>query len=211
VSDHLQQPDHRHAVSRRLTIIEAAIAVFRSTAFHESTVELVAEQAGLTVADVQQHFPTWDGLVLATLDRWNDGRMRPLIPLGSSHGTVLFLRAIVRDNLADSALMRFLVALLAVAATPGHPLAPHLQNRYQQFHLLVRDALAKDIDEGREPATMEPRRGAEQLIALYEGLQLQSMVRPGLDLLEAFDRAVTRMRTAWAQPYVAPVWDVDPS
>lgn len=55
---------------------------------------------------------------------------------------------------------------------------------------------------------MEPARGAEQLIALYEGLQMQSMVRPGMDLLEAYDPAITRLRAGWSQAYVAPVWDL---
>ena len=54
----------------------------------------------------------------------------------------------------------------------------------------------------------ERARAAEQLIALYEGLQIQAMVRPGMRLLEGFDRAVTRLRAGWAQEFSATLWEI---
>ena len=114
--------------------------------------------------------------------------MRVILPLAHSQGAVLFLRAIVHANIADPALMRFLTGTINIAATPGHPMAPRLHSRWADFHTLVQGSLAHDIETGREPATMLPHRGAEHLVAVYEGLQLQSMVRPGMDLLDSFDR-----------------------
>lgn len=40
-------------------------------------------------------------------------------------------------------------------------------------------------------------------------LHLQSMVWPGMNLLDSFDRAVTRMRDGWARTYTPPVWDLE--
>lgn len=104
---------------------------------------------------------------------------------------------------------RFLTATLNIAASPEHPLAPMLHARWRRFHAFVQHALERDVLLGREPGTMEPARGSEQLLATYEGLQLQSMVRPEMDLLEAFDRAVTRLREGWSRAYVPPVWELD--
>lgn len=87
-------------------------------------------------------------------------------------------------------------------------MASHLHHEWHRFHSLVKTTLSEDIRRGREPETMEPGRGAEQLIALYEGLQLQSMVRPGMNLLDAYDRAVTRLRDGWSKAYTPPVWDL---
>ena len=50
---------------------------------------------------------------------------------------------------------------------------------------------------GRETRGVAPRLAAEQLLALYEGLQLQSLLRDDVDLLPGFDRAVARMRVGW--------------
>jgi AcrR family transcriptional regulator len=192
----------------RVRIVEGLIGVLRTTAFHEVTFETVGAALGLAADDVRTHFPSWDGLVLVAIDRWNQQRTGPLQQLAGERGAVLFLRAIVAANVADPALMRFLTATLNIAATPGHPLAAPLQQRWYQFQLLVQQSLVNDIAVGREPATMRPERGAEQLIALYEGLQVQSMVRPRMNVLEAYDRAVTRLREGWKVDYVPPVWDV---
>ena len=154
----------------------------------------------------------WDlafaALYLDAIDRWNEDRTVPLMPLAEQHGTIRFLRAIVTANVADPSLMRFLTATLNIAASPEHPLAPMLHIRWRRFHGFVQQSLMQDIAAGREPHTMEPSRGAEQLLATYEGLQLQSMVRPEMDLLESFDRAVTRLREGWSREYVPPVWDL---
>ena len=146
---------------------------------------------------------------MAAVDRWNAERMEPVIPVMQTHGTVRFLRGIVEQNVRDPSLMRLLTSLLNVAATPDHPMAPTLQNEWHNFHALVLRGLVHDVAVGREPATMQPERGAEQLIALYEGLQMQSMVRPRMDLLASYDRAVTRLRAGWTQDYVEQVWDLE--
>ncbi|WP_161805514.1 TetR/AcrR family transcriptional regulator [Frigoribacterium sp. RIT-PI-h] len=192
----------------RVRIVEATIDSYRHHAFHETTPALVARRTGLSEEVIAAHFPVWDGLVMAAVDRWNAERMQHVHPLMVSHGTVAFLRGIVRENVADPSLMRVLTALLNVAATPNHPMAPLLHHEWRKFHHVVMAGLEADIREGREPASMEPARGAEQLIALYEGLQMQSMVRPRMDLLEAFDRAITRLRAGWSHAYTAPVWDL---
>jgi AcrR family transcriptional regulator len=193
----------------RAEIVSAMIRVLRAHPLHETTPELVATEAGRSTRELSLVFPSWDGLLLATVDQWNAQRTAPLMPIAPAKGTVLFLRAIVVRNIEDPALMRFLTSLLNIAATPQHPLAPMLYTRWRKFHAFVVQSLQQDVQLGREPHTMEPARGAEQLLATYEGLQLQSMVRPEMDMLEAYDRAVTRMRDGWSREYVAPAWDLD--
>lgn len=191
-----------------LAVVGAVITAFRTRAFHETTYEVAADLAELPVGTVRGFFPRWDGLVMAAVDRWNAERMQSVVPLMHEFGTVRFLSGIVEQNVHDSSLMRLLTSLLNVAATPDHPLAPTLQHEWQKFHTLVLRGLAADIASGREPSTMQPERGAEQLIALYEGLQMQSMVRRRMDLLAAYDRAVTRLRAGWTHDYVEQVWDL---
>lgn len=193
----------------RLQILEATITVLRRFAFHEANYDLVATTAGVPPVEVLDAFPTWESLLVATLDLWNGRRMTPILPVAEHQGAVAFLRGLVRANIDDPALMRVLSATVNIAATPGHPMAPHLHDAWRHFHMMVMKQLHTDIRVGREPDTMEPARGAEQLIALYEGLQLQSMVRPGMNMLDAYDRAVTRLRDGWSKSYTPPVWDLD--
>lgn len=192
----------------RQTVIESAVDEFRAHAFHQVSLQTIAQRAGLPVERVQAHFATFDDLVQAVVHVWYSERMAPIMPIADQFGAVRFLRAIVVANLADPGLMRLLSALVNVCATEDHPMAPVLQQQWMRFHALVQRALARDVELGREPDTMDPARGAEQLIALYEGLQLQSMVRPAMNLLGAYDRAVTRLRDGWSQSYTPPIWEI---
>jgi AcrR family transcriptional regulator len=187
----------------RIMIVGATVDLLRDVPFHEATIGAVAERLDLPVAELEQHFPSWDGLVLAALDRWNGGRMDEVTRDVGDRSTVEFLRAIVASNAEDPALMRLLVALLSVAGNAAHPMSPYLRSRYQLFYQQIRRGLEHDIAIGRAPHTMEPRRGAEQLLALYEGMQLQALLRPDLDLVAAFDRAVSRLERGWLEPYEA--------
>jgi AcrR family transcriptional regulator len=189
-------------------VVAAAVVVYRMRALHEVTVELVADEAGLDLPTVQRRFPSIDELLLATVGAWNAQRTAPMLPIAEREGAVAFLRAIVVSNVQDPALMRLLLGTANVAATPGHPAAPVLQQQWVQFHATVQRAFAHDIAIGREPATVEPSDGAEQLIAIYEGLQVQSMLRPNMDLLDSYDRAVVRLRAGWSSASTTPVWEL---
>src|SRR5205823_5425419 len=54
----------------RITIVGATVDLLRDVPFHEARPVQVAERMGISVAELEQHFPSWDGLVLAALDRW---------------------------------------------------------------------------------------------------------------------------------------------
>ncbi|WIE83591.1 TetR/AcrR family transcriptional regulator [Curtobacterium sp. MCPF17_021] len=201
----------------RITIVGATVDLLRDVPFHEARPVQVAERMGISVAELEQHFPSWDGLVLAALDRWNGARMDEVTHEVGDGSTVDLLRAIVASNAEDPALMRLLVALLSVAGNPAHPMATYLRSRYQLFFAQIKRGLEHDVAIGRAPHTMDPRRGAEQLIALYEGLQLQALLRAELDLVAAFDRAVARLERGWMERYEPQaarrlaMWDEDDS
>lgn len=192
----------------RAALIDAAIETFRRRAFHEVRLEEVAASAGVELSAVTAEFPTLNELVVAVIEVWNVRRMTPILPAASRFGAVAFLRRIVVANSADPGLMRLISAMANVASTPDHPLAHVLRRQWIQFHAHVQRTLAHDIAVGREPSTMEPASGAEQLIAVYEGLQLQSMLRPDMNVLASYDRAVTRLRDGWSREYQPPIWEI---
>jgi hypothetical protein len=56
---------------------------------------------------------------------------------------------------------------------------------------------------------MDPIRGAQQLLALYDGIRLQALLTPDTDVVDAFDRAAARMRRGWSEQYEeTTVWDI---
>ncbi|MFD1721187.1 hypothetical protein [Amnibacterium endophyticum] len=195
-------------VDPRYAFIAATIGELRDHALSEVSRESVAERAGRDATEMDELFASFPDLLIETIHTWYTQRTTPLMPIAQRHGAVAFLRANVVSNLADPALMRVLSALPGFAATPGHPLALWAQEHFLRFHVVVQRALREDVVVGREPETMKPARGAEQLIALYEGLQVQAMVRPTMDLLASYDRAVTRLRDGWSLTYTPAAFEL---
>jgi AcrR family transcriptional regulator len=192
-----------HLVTDRIAIVEATIRVFQRLDYHEASYAAVAGELESSVDDITAHFPSWDGLVIATMERWMSGRQADVWEVALTRGAVPFLRELVKVNLAEPALTRLQLAILCAASNPNHPGHSFIRKQYMALYGYVQHALAQDITAHREPATMRPERGAEQLLALYEGLQVQAMMRD-FDLLEAFDRAATRLRHSWAEEYTTP-------
>lgn len=188
----------------RARIVTGAIEAYRESDFHAVGPSEVAAHAEVSEADVQRVYPLWELLVVAVMDRWNNGSRRALWVVAERSGTVAYLRARLEAGLDEPALVRLRTALLSAASNPDHPAAGWFRGQYTRSFDDITLALVRDVVAGREPRGTSPRHAAEQLVALYEGLQLQSMVRDGADTLAGFDRAVARMRVGWATAGAAP-------
>ncbi|QWS33185.1 TetR/AcrR family transcriptional regulator [Curtobacterium aetherium] len=181
----------------RNRIIPAAIEAFRRSDFHAVGPAEVAALAEVSDAEVSDAYPVWDLLVVAVMNRWDNGDRKYLWPIAEQHGAAAYLRARLESGLADPALVRIRIATLSAASAPTHPAAGWFRTQYVRAFEDITLALVRDVVAGREPHGTSPRHAAEQLVALYEGLQLQSQLRDGSDLLAGWDRAVARMRAGW--------------
>jgi len=189
--------------------INGAIATIHDGGVSGFSVRAVAERSGMTVAQVTELFPSEHALLAATVMRWTRAVSAPLQPLAAEKGTVAYLHALLVAHAEEPALMRLIASSLVVATDPSADGADYYRSAYLEFREVVRASLAADVRAGREPATMDPVRGSQQLLALYDGLRLQSLLTGDTDVVDAFDRAATRMRRGWAEQYEQPTyWDI---
>jgi AcrR family transcriptional regulator len=182
-------------------IVEAAIAAYREADFSTVDRRVLAERAGISVAAIDETFSDWEHLVVAVIDRWSGASRRALVTVGESEGAVAYLRALLRKADQDRPLVRMRMAVLSAASDPSRATGQWFRSEYVRFTRDVAQFLTRDVIVGREPRTTNPEHAAEQLIALYEGMQAQSILLDGADLLVSWDRAVARMRMGWSRPY----------
>lgn len=190
----------------RTRAINGAITALHDGGVTRFTLEVAAERAGMDVAEVREVFPSEAALLAATVERWTQAISAPLAPLIAEKGTVAFLHALLAAQAEEAGLMELLAASLASAADPTADGADYHRSTYRRFRQMIRDGLAADVRDGREPGTMDPVRGAQQLLALHDGLRLQALLTADTDLVDAFDRAATRMRRGWSEQYEQPSW-----
>lgn len=193
----------------RIRAINGAITALHNGGVTRFTLDVAAVHAGMSAADIRQEFPTERALLAATVERWTQAISAPLAPLIGQMGTVAFLHALLAAHAEEPALMELLAASLASAADPSVDGADYYRSTYRRFRQVIRDGLTADVRDGREPSTMDPIRGAQQLLALYDGLRLQALLTTDTDIVDAFDRAATRMRRGWSEQYEQPsYWDI---
>jgi hypothetical protein len=197
--------------SARGRAVNGAIAVLRNVGPERLTHGDVAYQAGMHVSDVRSLFPTTAEIAAAALTQWIAAVATPILPLAAELGAVAYLHALIGAYAEEPGLDRLIVSALATAADPNAPIAARYRDAYRDFVGIVRNALEADVRTRREPATMNPARGAKQLVALFDGLRVHALLMPGTDVVDEFDRAATRMRRGWAETYEQPAyWDLSP-
>jgi len=193
----------------RTRAINGAIAVIHDGGLSRFSLEGVASRSGMRQAEILELFPSEHALLAAAVMRWTRAVSAPLLPLAGEKGTVAFLHALLSAHAEDPSLMRLIAATLAISTDPSTDGADYYRSAYLQFRETVRTALQEDVRAGREPATMDPIRGAQQLLALYDGIRLQALLTPDTDVVDAFDRAAARMRRGWSEQYEeTTVWDI---
>lgn len=179
---------------RRAQILDAAVEVFGRQGYRQGSLKDVAAATGISQQGILHHFGSKEGLLRATLDHRNRIRSETFDRVAREEGVLALCRLILSENLARTGFMRLFVTLSAEATDPEHPAHEHFVRRYASLHERLAELYRADAAGGRVAASVPPEEAATRLIALSDGLQLQFLLRPGLDVLAAFDAAVAELR-----------------
>ena len=163
-------------------LVRAAIRAYRMYPFTDVDAAVVADVAGLPL-DAVSRASHGDALLLVTYDHWTGCASRP--------GVAPPLRD--RPRPADPRRGR-----RRPGPRPGpgrrdqhrrcrNQLRRAFRKRYEDYVVELAVGLRRDFDAGMESSVVPAGRAATQLLALYEGLQIQLLVRPDLDALAEFD------------------------
>ncbi len=173
------------------------------------SLEVAAAHAGMTTTEVRAAFPDRVRVARSATGGTVDLAIStPLTPLMAEKGTVAFCTHSSRRRPEEPGLVELLAASLVSAADPTVDGADYYRSIYRRFRESVRNGLAEDVRAGREPETMDPVRGAEQLLALYDGLRLQAGAHHRHRLVVAFDRRRRGCVVAGRSSTSTTYWDI---
>ncbi|MER7701518.1 TetR family transcriptional regulator [Kitasatospora sp. NPDC097605] len=186
--------------SKRQQIIEAALAAYAEAGSRKVSVRDIAQRVGMTDAGVLHHFGGRESLLTAVLVA-RDAAAEERFGVFEARAADDFLR-ILAANASTPGLVKLFVDLAAAAAEPDHPAHDYFEERYDRYRerfteQLVEQAAARSA--AVEPATAEPDavaadRAAEAawaariLIAATDGLQLQWLLDPRIDMADDIRR-----------------------
>ena len=181
---------------RRDAILRAANEVFAAQGFHRASLATIATRVGLSEPGLLHHFPSKEHLLLELLAlRHDHDAERVARALADHEGFLDALLGLCRENEETAGLVRLFTILVGESVDDDHPAHDWMVERYRGLRERYTARIETEQREGRIAADVDARALAPQLIALFDGLQLQWLVDPDdVDLSGVFADFLERLR-----------------
>jgi AcrR family transcriptional regulator len=164
---------------------------------------MIAERVGMSAPGLLHHFPTKEDLLIELLALRQEGdaaRVTALTSVGG--GRILDALLVLGARNADSpGLVRLFTMLAAESVDDDHPGHDWFVERYRQSRRFVAERLIEEQRVGLIRDDVDPELVAAQILAMFDGLQLQWLLEPGeVDMVTALDDYLGDLRSRLAPP-----------
>jgi AcrR family transcriptional regulator len=180
---------------RRAEIIRVARDVFATRGFRGASLAVIAERAGLSEPGLLHHFPSKAHVLTAVLEA-RDDHERELIrrQVDEEHLTrAEALLELCRRNAGRPDMVRLFTVLSAESVDTDHPAHEWFVERYRRIRAGLVEELERERSEGRLAAGADLPQLATEILAVFDGLQLQWLLDgDDVDMVDAFARYIER-------------------
>ncbi|WP_062205165.1 TetR/AcrR family transcriptional regulator [Demequina salsinemoris] len=183
---------------RRAHIVSTALRLFADAGYERTSMVQVAAAAGLSRAGLLHHFPTKDDLLAAVLeerDRLDDARHFDHLDPADPLGWLANLIRLTAFNATQPQLVRLFAALSAEASSPDHPAHDYFVRRYATTRTAYARVVAELVRQGLLAPGVEPDGLEIELIAFTDGVQIQWLLDPSVDMAGLLRRRITQLVT----------------
>jgi len=181
---------------RRDAILAAANDVFAAQGFHGASLATIATRVGLSEPGLLHHFPSKEHLFLELLTlRHDHDSERVARALADHEGFLDALLGLCRENQGTAGLVRLFTILVGESVDADHPAHDWMVERYRGLRERFVARIEAEQRAGRVASGVDARTLAPQLIAMFDGLQLQWLLEPdAVDLSAVFADFLDRLR-----------------
>jgi AcrR family transcriptional regulator len=187
-------------------ILAAALPLFAAQGFRGASLASIASAAGLTQPGLLHHFRSKEELLLELLD-WrdrDDGRRLSSMSSGDGLAYLERLEDLVEHNTTAPELVRLFTTLVGEGTSPEHPAHDYFVERYRRIRAFAIRCLREGQYAGDVREDVDLEAIVPVLLAVMDGLQIQWLLDPEIDMVASFDAFATLIRDQLAvQPPVA--------
>jgi AcrR family transcriptional regulator len=176
-------------------VVGVAMEEFAVHGYRGASLDKIAAKLGITRQAVLHYFPSKVKLLLAVLELREQQDAQQFIRLSTQHGWSFaeLFPAVIGHYTEHPELTRLYTVLAAEAIDPEHPAHAWFVERYRRIRVWMAVAITAEQAAGRISADISPQPQAAALLALLEGLQLQTLLEPGAIDLKAAVAAMAQM------------------
>lgn len=205
----MRKPDENLHEDRRHRILDAAGICFARSGFHQTTMQDVAAEAGMSPGNIYRYFPSKDALIAGMTER---DRARILHDFASIHDApdmIAALAALARKHLIEEPCGQAMMALEIWAEGARNPVVGSMIHGIERaVHEGICDVLIKVEQQGRMAAGVDIDGIARFVGAFVDGLFKRRALEADFDgewavttLIAAIDAALSgRMKISPVSP-----------
>lgn len=185
-------------VRRRKQIVEAAARIFAQYGYTGGSLRHIASDVGVTSATLINHFGDKEGLLIAVLEYWQE---ESSVERATGKGLAYFqaLPGLMEYHTRHRGLVELFLTLATEASNPSHPARPFIVKRYESTMREFSYHLGKACDKGEvlphDDAQIEAE--ARGLMAAMDGIELQWLLNPEIDLIGLFATHLSQSINRW--------------
>lgn len=187
--------------AKRAQILNDLMCALADGSLRNPSLREIGQALAIEPAHILYYFETRETLLQAVIVRWDEqareqvGKGDPALPF-----TLDDYAKAIAQNIERPGVVHLYLTFAAEAVDPAHPAHGFFQNRFQKLRKSLSAAIRHEQAEGRIASSHNPDLQARLLIALADGLQLQSLVDPELNASTDLDLALCALRTAVVKP-----------
>lgn len=177
-------------VAKREEILARALEVIAREGYRRASVKELADASGLSQAGILHYFDSKDELFTEILRKRDEMDAARLGPLGDDVDLARLRDgyvAIVRHNSEVPGLVELFSRTAVEAADPQHPAHRYFLERGARLRGIAVPAIARAQEEGQITADIYPEALARIVQAVADGLQLQFLLDPSVDMAGIVD------------------------
>jgi AcrR family transcriptional regulator len=181
---------------RREEILRAANELFAAQGFHGTSLSSIATRVGLSEPGLLHHFPSKEHLLLEllALRHEHDGE-RVARALAAHAGLADAVLGLCRENQGTPGLVRLFAIIAAESVDDDHPAHDWMVDRYRTLRSRMAARIETEQREGRIDPALDPAATTAQLLAMWDGLQIQWLLDPdAVDMTAVFGDFLARLR-----------------
>jgi len=180
----MKRGEYAKTAERRRMILETAMEVFAESGFRGASIREIAARMNMTDTGVLHHF---GGKVKLLLEVIKQKEAEDSAQLADP-----FARRLVARNAERGGTVRLFTTLSAEATDPEHPAHEHFVQRYARLRHEITERFTAMADADAIPRDIDPAMAARLMLAVMDGLQLQWLLDPAMDMDEAYGDFIER-------------------